>query len=66
MSDSKLTLDQFWAERRKLGPLPPWWRWWARRRWWAAEFDLYRRYEGWLDMLRKLLNDINRGPSDDH
>lgn len=59
---SGLTEDQFIKERRKLGPLPPWWRWLARRRWYAAEYRLYQRHEQWLRILQAILDDIKSGP----
>jgi len=60
MTDSsKLTNEQFHEEFAKLGPKPPWWRPFARRRWYAAETALYYRREDLPQGLDRLYAAIN-------
>lgn len=66
MTDNSMLTDEELHEALiKLGPRPPWWRPLKRRRWFAAEYALYMRGEGWPRMLARIHEAIRALPSED-
>lgn len=58
-SKPRLNEEQFMAAHAALGALPPRWRWIKRRRWYAAEWELYQRFDGMNGILERIAQAIN-------
>lgn len=60
-----LTVQQLDAELALLGPRPPWWRPFKRRRWYAAKWALFQRLDDWEEGLERIMHAIKHGDHDD-